>query len=642
MAFVQFSDVSLAFGDRDILKNVSLSLQSGSKAALAGANGAGKSTLIKVIAGVIAPDSGARAVQKGARIGYLPQSGLTHAGCTLWEEADRAFSAGYELQAQIDALGEELARSPAHTQTLAERQASLIQQLDDSGWHRRAAVIESVLSGLGFSRDDFSRMTETFSGGWQMRIALATLLMQRPDILLLDEPTNYLDLEARTWLEQFLQEYDGGFLVVSHDRYFLDVTVTEVYEVFCGTVRRYTGNFSCYEKTRATEIASLMAQYERQQREIQRLEDLISRFGAKATKAAQAQSWQKQLDKIERITVPEAFKPLCVAFPPAPHAGKVAAVLSGVTKTYDGAHMVLDNVDVQIDSGERLAVVGQNGAGKTTLLKIIAGVDTHYSGSCTLGTGIQVGYFSQDSAERITGSDRILDYIASRAPMKLIPLLRDMLGAFLFRGDDVFKSLSVLSGGEKSRVALLELLLRPVNLLVLDEPTNHLDMYAKDALLAALDDFGGTVVFVSHDRGFIEGLSTRVLEVRSGGCRLFAGDYRYYSERRAQEAAAFAEEQDVFEKKHSSAVQSLSSGQRDWQAEKRRKAEMRKQEKDIARLESTIAELEERQATLERALADPAVYSDGEKSRAIQQDIQAVSEQLSLYMNAWERAVAEQ
>ena len=529
MAFVQFSQVSLAFGDRDILKNVTINLQTGSKVALTGANGSGKSTLIKVLAGLTAPDSGNRAVQKDCRIAYLPQSGLTHHGCTLLEEADKAFQYGYELQKRIDQLGAQLEANPSSMQ-LAQEQADLIQKLDDSGWHRRQSVAESVLLGLGFLRTDFDRNTEEFSGGWQMRIALAKALMQNPDILLLDEPTNYLDLEARSWLEEFLQNYKGGFLLVSHDRYFLDVTINEVYELFNAELKRYPGNYTHYEKVREQELKTLMAAYEQQQQEIQKLEDFITRFGYKATKAAQAQEYQKKLDKMVRIEIPESLKKIHFTFPPAPHAGRLVLRLNGITKSYDGHTNVLNNLDLTLENGQRLVVAGRNGAGKSTLLRIIAGQDSAFTGEVVPGAGVKVGYFSQDNAETIKGSCTILQYLEDIAPLELIPKLRDMLGAFLFRGDDVFKSLDVLSGGEKSRIALLQLLLSPVNLLVLDEPTNHLDLHSKDVLLNALRDFGGTVVFVSHDRGFIEQLATQVLHLEPGLAKYYPGDYQYYLE----------------------------------------------------------------------------------------------------------------
>ena len=650
MAFVQFSQVSLAFGDRDILKNVTINLQTGSKVALTGANGAGKSTLIKVLAGLVPPDSGSRAVQKECRIAYLPQSGLTHHGCTLREEADKAFEFGYELQRRIDEIGGQLERGEGNTDSLVSQQAELIQKLEDSGWHRREAAAESVLLGLGFARTDFDRDTAEFSGGWQMRIALAKALMQGPDILLLDEPTNYLDIEARSWLEGFLQNFKGGFLLVSHDRYFLDVTINEVYELFNGDLKRYPGNFSHYEKVREVELKTLIAAYEQQQEEINKLEDFIRRFGYKATKAAQAQEYQKKLEKMERIEIPESLKKIHFSFPPAPHSGRLVFRMNGITKSYDGSHNVLDNLELTLENGERLVVAGRNGAGKSTLLRIIAGEDKDFSGETIPGAGVQIGYFSQDNAETIRGKETIIDYLEARAPLELIPKLRDMLGAFLFRGDDVYKSLDVLSGGEKSRIALLQLLLSPVNLLVLDEPTNHLDIHSKDVLLTALRDFGGTVIFVSHDRAFIEQLATRVLELKPGLFKNYPGNYEFYMEQLSKNAEGTVvepvETTAAGSKTSSSAVVSTSSttvstaaaGPLSWEEQKRLDAERRKAEKEVSRLEEKITELEEKKSELENKLADPAVYSNGEKAKAVQREIEELAAQIEETTAAWEAA----
>lgn len=642
MAFVQFSKVNLAFGDRDILKNVSINLQSGCKFALTGANGAGKSTLIKVLAGLVKADSGNRAVQKDCRIAYLPQSGLTHAGCTLMEEADKAFEFGYELQRQIDAIGEQLQKGEGNTDALVLRQSELIQQLEDSLWHRRQANAESVLLGLGFSRSDFDRDTKEFSGGWQMRIALAKALMQNPDILLLDEPTNYLDIEARTWLEEFLQNFKGGFLLVSHDRYFLDVTINEVYELFNGELKRYTGNFSHYEKVREVELKTLIAEYEQQQQEINKLEDFINRFGAKATKAAQAQEYQKRLEKMVRIEIPESLKKIHFSFPPAPHSGRLVLRTNGICKSYDGKRYVLNNLDMTLENGERLVVAGRNGEGKSTLLRIIAGVDKDFSGEIIPGAGVQIGYFSQDNAETIKGKESILDYLEARAPLELIPKLRDMLGAFLFRGDDVYKSLDVLSGGEKSRIALLQLLLSPVNLLILDEPTNHLDMHSKDVLLSALKDFGGTVVFVSHDRGFIEQLATKVLELKAGQYRYFPGGYDYYLEQTVEKAAAKtgAKETGKTELQPSgdNKPAEVSSGKLSYEEQKKQEAEKRKIQKEVSRLEDLIAELEEKKSALDLKMADPSVYSNGEKAKAVQRELEEICSKIEETTAAWEEA----
>lgn len=639
MAFIQFSQVSLAFGDRDILKNVSVNLQTGTKAALTGANGAGKSTLIKVMAGIIQPDSGSRVAEKKSRIAYLPQSGLTHSGCTLHEECEGAFAFGYELQKEIDALGDELKANPPNAENLLIRQAALIASLENSGWHRRQATAESVLSGLGFARSDFTRRTEEFSGGWQMRIALAKALMQNPDILLLDEPTNYLDLEARTWLEQFLLNYKGAFLLVSHDRYFLDTTITEVFELFGGELKRYPGNFSHYEQVRATELKTLIASYEQQQQEISHLEDYIRRFGSKATKAAQAQSRQKQLDKIVRIEIPEQLKKIRFRFPPAPHSGRLALRLCNIKKSYGEAPNVIDGLNLVVENGERLVVTGRNGEGKSTLLRIIAGEDTDFSGEMIPGAGVTVGYFSQDSAERISGTESVLDYVEAQAPLELIPKIRDMLGAFLFRGDDVFKMLDVLSGGEKSRIALLSLLLTARNVLVLDEPTNHLDMHSKDILLDALKDFGGTVIFVSHDRGFIESLATRVLELKDRKSREFPGGYAYYIERLEAERNGSAPAEGGQNGTRRDADDGKRASKLLWEENKRAQAERRKAEKEIKALEDEITALEAQKSELEARLADPAVYSDGQKARQTQQDIDALVSRLEAVTAEWERAM---
>ena len=667
MAFVQFSKVSLAFGDRDILKDVSVNLAAGTKAALSGANGSGKSTLMKIMAGEIAPDSGQRIAQKDARIVYLPQSGIVHAGCTLRQEADRAFEYGYQLQRELEEIGDALKDSSQKSGPLLERHHEITTQLEESGWYRREAQAEQVLLGLGFSRGDLDRQTQEFSGGWQMRIALAKALMQHPDILLLDEPTNYLDLEARNWLEEFLNSFSGGFLLVSHDRYFLDTTVTEVYELFNGDLHRYVGNYTNYEKVRQVELESLMATYQQQQEEIRKLEDFIRRFGAKATKAAQAQERQKMLDKLlaQQVQIPESLKKMRFSFPPAPHSGRLVLTLEGVSKSYDGVRQVLSQLDLVLEKGERLVVVGCNGSGKTTLLKILAQQDASYEGIVKEGAGVAVGYFSQDSAEKICGATTVLEYIENQAPLELIPRVRDMLGSFLFRGDDVFKTLDVLSGGEKSRLALLQLLLKPVNLLILDEPTNHLDLHSKDVLLEALESFGGTVVFVSHDRGFIQSLATRVLELSPpaeagsgdgtpvtscGRARNFPGSYEYYLERLAAEAAGLevtppsgAGKTGTTASKQESAdgASTPSAGALKYEEQKKLKNQRRKLEKEEERLMEEIAAAEEEKQELENQLAQPEVYSDPQKSRQVQSALEALDAKIDQLTAAWEEVSAQ-
>ncbi|MCL2832814.1 MAG: ABC-F family ATP-binding cassette domain-containing protein [Treponema sp.] len=705
MAFIQFSKVSLAFGDRDILRDVSLNLMQGSKAALAGANGAGKTTLMKVIAGIIAPDSGDRAIQKNTRVSYLPQSGIVHRGRTLNDEAETAFAETAAKLERIDELGHELSKinpgSPEADKRIAAMLAEhhrLGEEVEDSGYYRREAAVSVVLKGLGFGADDIDRNVEEFSGGWQMRIALAKVLLYNPDILLLDEPTNYLDIEARTWLEGWLQSYTGGYLLVSHDRWFLDQTVNEIYEMFQGNCRRYAGNYSAYEKTREAELESLLKRYTAQQEEIEKTESLINRFRYKASKAAFAQELIKRLEKMERIEIPENLKKISITFPPPPHSGRIAMTLAGIGKSY-GTNRVLSGVDLTLESGERLLVAGMNGAGKSTLLRIIAGVDPLHEGEVKYGSGISPGYFSQDAAETITGSRTVMEYMEEQAPTHLIPRLRDMLGAFLFRGDDVYKSLTVLSGGEKSRLALLHMLLKPLNLLILDEPTNHLDIHSKDILLECLQAFKGTIIFVSHDRGFMEALSTKTLGLGSGRHRLYYGGYAYYLERVSVPEPAASEQAarvpgavpgcgagpaDTAESARSNLSTSSNPSMRSDSsampprenaamsppdqpvgsnpkvilikagtggdalnaaeyraAEKKRQAAVRRLKREEEIILAELEKLEAKKTSLETELGQPHVYSSAEKARQVKRELDDTGIALEAKSHEWERKAAE-
>ena len=642
MAFTQFSGISLAFGDRDILKDVNLSLASGSRCCLTGANGSGKSTLMKIIAGRTAADSGERAVQKGTRISYLPQSGIVHKGRSLRGEAETAFGFVHVLIERFEQIGGLLEKSKnadSSTHALVEEHHSLQEQIEETGYYRRDAAISMVLSGLGFSVQDINRDTDEFSGGWQMRIALAKVLLEKPDILLLDEPTNYLDIEARNWLENWLKTFHGGYLLVSHDRYFLDVTVNEVYELFNGNLKRYAGNYSAYEKVRQTELANLVKRYEEQQEEIAKTEALIRRFRYKATKAAFAQELIKRLEKMERIEIPESLKKINISFPPPPHSPNIALTLEGVGKSY-GRRRVLSGLDLCIEAGERLVAAGPNGAGKTTLLRIIAGADADFEGTVKYGSGVKAGDFSQDAAEAMEGNESIIEFMEAQAPTALIPKLRDMLGAFLFRGDDVYKSVSVLSGGEKSRLALLKMFLKPMNLLILDEPTNHLDLYSKDILLDALKKFKGTVIFVSHDRAFMEALSTKTLELTPGtaaspaSARLFYGNYEYYLERVGNEEAG-AVQAEVPLPQQKSSVEKRA-------ADKQRQTLLRRLERQEGEILARLEELEREKTQTEAELARPEVYSNGEAARAAKQKLDNCAAAIEAKTREWEAVTKEE
>ncbi|HUX40583.1 MAG TPA: ABC-F family ATP-binding cassette domain-containing protein [Rectinemataceae bacterium] len=685
MAFVQFSGVSLAFGARDILKDATLMLAAGSRAALAGPNGAGKSTLMKIIAGQIPPDSGERAVTKGSRLSYLPQmlgfdeesasgdpetrgprrEGGDYRGSgaiTVFAEAERAYDFVAPMLGRQDEIGRLLQASTsddASTARLLEENQYIHEAVEGSGWFRRRETVGEVLAGLGFRDSDLVRPLSEFSGGWKMRVALAKVLLENPDIMLLDEPTNYLDLEAREWLEGWLAKYPGGVLVVSHDRYFLDSTVNEVYELWNGKLTRYAGKYSAYEKRRAAELEAVFVAWERQQEEIAHHEDFIRRFRYKASKASLVQSRIKMLEKIVPIEIPEGMKRIHFSFPAAPHSGRMSVRLEGLGKAY-GANRIFSGLDLEIERGMKVAFVGPNGAGKSTLMRILAGVEGDYEGSLTFGSGVAPAYFAQDTADTMGGEGSVEDEASAECPTDLLPKIRNLLGAFLFRGDDVNKPLRVLSGGERSRLALLGMLLKPHNLLILDEPTNHLDLTSKDVLLEALKSFEGTVLFVSHDRGFIEELADRVLELEAGAHpRWYVGDYRYYLEKKALIAAGdgggepfraasgatiskvgsqAAGQADA--RSGSNTAGSAESG-RSWEEDKARKARLRKlqkrEEEILARLES----LGKQKDACQFEMGQPANYSDGTKMRRLQASLDELDAEAGRLNAEWEEIAEE-
>lgn len=636
MSFVQLNDITVSFGDRDILKSININLASTSRIALSGGNGSGKTTFMKVISGIVPPDSGTISSDNKIRISYLPQSGLLFKGRTLADEADLAFNYFHKESKKLMQIEHDLSlvkKDDKDLHKLLEKHHLLHEMLLSGSYYRREEMIAHVLIGLGFKHSDLTRTCDEFSGGWQMRIALAKVLLEDPDIMLLDEPTNYLDIEARNWLEEFLQNFKGGLLIVSHDRYFMDVTVNEVVELFNGSLKRYKGNYSSYEATREAELIILIDQYKRQQEEIEKMEEFINRFRYNASRASMVQSRIKSLDKIKRIEIPENLKKLHLSFPDPPHSGKKVLSLKGISKAY-GENIVLSDLDFEIERGERVVITGKNGAGKTTLLKIIADVDKNFTGSISHGTGVKIAYFSQDQDGFINNSKTIIEEMEYVTPTELIPKLRSLLGAFLFRNDDIFKPLNVLSGGEKSRLALLKLLLFPVNLLILDEPTNHLDIHSKDILLEALKNYSGTLIFVSHDRYFIENLATRVLELRESGPRDFKGDYKYYLWKIG--GSESEEQSENLEKSVS-----VSRGKQDHQATKQIKSIIKKLKKEESSLLLHLEELEGLQLDIEHKMADPVNYSDGVKSRALKLELEH-NEQLQIETSArWEEIELE-
>jgi len=641
MPSVILTEAHLAFGERNILKSVNLNLSKNRKLALAGANGSGKTTLMRILIGELKPDLGTVVREKNTRISYMPQSGSGSSSlsldpdCTVYDHVERAFTAEAELERQLRAaeieLGEHRESSPELTRLL-DRHHELQEHLERSGYHRRAEGIERVLQGLGFGRDEFAQPVGSFSQGWQMRISLARVLCEGADLLLLDEPTNFLDLEARIWLEGFLRETAAGVLVVSHDRYFLDTTVNEVAELYQGNLTIYPGSFSSYERRRIQELEQIAEAYEQQQEEIARIEQFIRRFRYKATKARQVQSRVKALERMERIEAPPVHKTLHFSFPEAPRSGRLSAQIEDLHKTYGGKR-VFAAAGLTLSRGEKWALVGPNGVGKSTLMRMMAGREEADSGTIRYGSGVQVGYYSPEEVENLEEAKTIEELVTDWAPTEMVPHLRSLLGAFLFRGDDVYKAVAVLSGGEKSRLALLRLLLQPTNLLFLDEPTNHLDLQSKDILLDALSRYSGTVVFVSHDRNFIDALADRVAEVGGGGIRPYPGDYAYYLWRKNQE------EQSPEHSEPSRSAESFEpqgSFQQVREQSKAQKRELRRLEREEEELLATMEQLDEEGTRLEHLLAQEAVYRDGQRVREIKEQLEAITNRRERLMSRWE------
>src|SRR6201996_7801311 len=507
------------FGPRILFLEANWLIRSNEKTALVGANGTGKSTLMKVLAGLETLDYGTLQRTRGMSIGYLPQEGLRLTGRTVFEECLSVFDEIRDMQVEIERLSgqfAELDHAGAEYASAAERFSLLQERFHALDGYALDAQVGAVLTGLGFGKEDWSRLTDEFSGGWQMRIALAKLLLAKPNLLLLNEPTNHLDLETRNWLEEYLKAYPFGYILISHDRYFLDVTIDRTVEIWNKRLTIYQGNYTKYLTQKEDRRAQLLAAYKNQRDQIEHLEAFISRFRAQATKAKQVQSRIKELEKIERIEIPEEESVIHFTFPQPPPSGRTVVTAKGLGKSY-GPKRIFSKGRFSIERGDRVALVGVNGAGKSTLIKILTGVEAPTEGTVKLGHNVVSEYFAQDQYKVLDGEARMLDDI-SRAAIKVPESeLRSLLGCFLFRGDDVFKKLGVLSGGERNRFALARILVSPSNFLLLDEPTNHLDMRAKDVLLDAIAAFSGTVIFVSHDRYFIDRLSTRVLEVENGG-----------------------------------------------------------------------------------------------------------------------------
>ena len=541
---IRLSSAGKRYGQKLLFEGVDWLITNRDRVGLVGANGTGKSTLLKILAELETLDFGSMSGAKGIRAGYLPQEGLTLSGQTVFAECMSVFSDLHAMEKEMEQLTSrmpELDHASPEYEQVAERYQRIEHEFRTRDGYGLEAQVGSVLMGLGFSKPDWHRRTEEFSGGWQMRIALAKLLLEKPNLLLLDEPTNHLDLEARNWLEDYLNTYPRAFVVISHDRYFLDVTVTKIVEIWNKRVQFYPGNYEKYLAQKSQRQEQLESAYRTQRERIEQLEVFINRFRYQATKAKQVQSRIKELERMDRIELPEEEKTIHFAFPQPKPSGRIVAELSGMAKSY-GDKEVFHDVGLLIERGDRIALVGPNGAGKSTLIKLLAGREPLTGGQLKLGHNVQLDYFAQDQYKELDSDARILDDIGAVSPASTQTELRSLLGCFLFSADEVFKRLGVLSGGERNRYALLRMLLHPANFLLLDEPTNHLDMRAKDVLLEALTKYNGTVVFVSHDRYFIDKLATRVFEVGGGGVEIYPGNYEDYCWRKQGGARRLEEE----------------------------------------------------------------------------------------------------
>lgn len=633
MVTLQVRNLCLSFGDRDILKNVSFTLDGRSRAALTGANGCGKTTLLKVVTGQIPSDDVSITKTRGIFISYLPQSDIVLPDKCVYDIAEEGYERFRRLYEEAQALRGDM--DETNYESRLERIGQIEDRLEEVAYDRRRGRIEQILQGLGFRRDDFTRPAGEFSGGYQMRIALARILVEDPDILLLDEPTNYLDIEAIVWLKGYLKSFDGGLMLVSHDVDFLDDTVDTVYELFKGRLTRYSGNYTSYMRQREAEIAETMKRYEAQQQEMEKTERFIERFRYKATKSRQVQSRITALEKMELVEIPDHLKRMSFSFPPAPHSGNDVMIAEHLGKAY-GDHVIFRDLSFVVRKGERLAIAGRNGTGKSTLLRIMAHQDASYTGLIRDGAGVRIGYYAQESEKTLDECNSVLEEVESVADTRDIPRLRNLLGSFLFQGDDVMKKVQVLSGGEKSRLALLKILLHPANLLLLDEPTNHLDINSKDMLLEAIKAYDGTVVFVSHDTHFIKNLATRILYLSDDEePQFFEGDYDYFSYKLEEKEKAFLLKREDDKRQGGDTPSPVKANAQDHRQQKERRNRIQKLERESDSLMEEIARAQARLEALDASMADEAVYTDAERMRQVVREKDEVAGRIDQMNERW-------
>ena len=659
---IQLSALTKRFGERVLLEQVTWHVGDRDRVGLCGPNGAGKTTLLRILAGLDEADGGEVVRPTALTVGYLPQDGLVYSGRTVFAEASDALKPLLDMKAEMHDLEHRLADTSvpvAQHDTLLERYSTLQERFRMGDGYAIDMKVATILRGLGFSPSDFELEAGHLSGGWQMRLALAKLLLQAPGLLLLDEPTNHLDLEARNWLEEYLARYPYSVILVSHDRYFLDAVVDRIADLALRTITDYACNYSTYLVQRAERMDRLREAKKQQDDEIGRVQEFIDRFRYQATKAAQVQSRIKMLEKVERIEVPPERKRIHFQFPAAVKSGRIALDLKQVRKVY-GQKVVIDGVSLHIERGDRVALVGPNGAGKSTLMRMLSGAEAPDSGVREEGHQVVMQYFAQDEATRLDPTLTVYETLADGSPMHMVPAIRNVLGGFLFSGDDVYKKAGVLSGGERTRLAVARMLLRPSNTLVLDEPTNHLDLDSKDVLLDALMDYGGTLIFVSHDRYFVERLATKVVEIGGGRAQVYPGDYAAFLWSKAQGGAAAAPAAPAAATTAQAVGRPAQAASRkappapaagsaqDHEQRKREAAERKKRERAgetlaarISELEGRIAERETTVKAVEAEMAAPGFYDHHETSKPVLDRHQALMWEVGDLLGQWEMLQAE-
>ena len=653
---ISVENLTVEFSAKALFDKVCYVINKRDRIALVGKNGAGKSTMLKIIAGLQEPTSGKVAIPKDITIGYLPQHMIHNDDTTVKEEASKAFNRILELQQKLEQLNTELCERIDYESDsymmLIEQIAQLNEQLDMQGGGNFDAEVEKTLMGLGFVRSDFERPTNEFSGGWRMRIELAKILLQRPDVLLLDEPTNHLDIESIQWLEQFMSNYPGAVVLVSHDKKFLDTVTKRTIEISLGKIYDYKANYSAYVELRKERREQQMRAYQNQQKEIADTEAFIERFRYQATKAIQVQSRIKQLAKIERIEIDEEdTSRLHLKFPPAPHSGSYPVIMEDVAKSY-GSHVVFSGVNFTLNRGDKVAFVGKNGEGKSTLVKCIMNEITDYTGKLQLGHQVKIGYFAQNQASLLDETKTVFETIDYVAVGDIRTKIRDILGAFMFGGEASDKKVKVLSGGERSRLAMIRLLLEPVNLLILDEPTNHLDMRSKDVLKQAIQEFDGTVIVVSHDREFLDGLVDKVYEFGGGKVREHLGGiYDFLAAKKMDSLKELESQKSKVEGQKSNRSLSLSKGPISEQeslsgaststvtAKELSYEERKEQQRKIKKAERLVELCEVAIAETEKAIADvEATLASGDTSAELFTKYDELKKQLEKEMTEWEEA----